>query len=86
LNIIIHDFSVSDEDYVVILLADDFFSHLVGLISSPSGHVSNGLLKLLFAGDSGVVIPKIVVGNLAGVFYQDIGDYFPVIVKMANRT
>jgi hypothetical protein len=79
-------FSVSDENYVVIIFADDLFDHLVCLISSTYSHVPNRLLKLLFAVDSRVVIPNIVVGNFAGVFYQDIGDYFPIIVKMANRT
>lgn len=84
LHIIIHDLSVSDEDDVGELLLDDLAGDQMGLVSSVSTHLSDGLLELLLGRRSSTMVPEVVVTYLASVLFQDLAHYFPVVDKVSH--
>lgn len=86
LHIIIHDLSVSDKDDMGELLLDDLAGDQMGLVSSVSTHLSNGLLELLLRRRASTMIPKVVVADLASVLFQDLAHYFPIVYEVSHRT
>lgn len=68
------------------LLVDDLLGHQMGLVSSVSSHLGDGLLELLFRGGSGAMVREVVEADLASVLFQDLADYPPVVDEVPHRT
>jgi hypothetical protein len=83
LDVIVHDLSVSDEDDVGVVLADHLLRHLPGLVATSTPHLGNRNLEIVEVGDAGVVVPEVVVTDLATVFGEDIVNHRPVISEAA---
>ena len=86
LNIIIWNFTISDQNNIFNIFLNNFLSNKSKLISSSTLFSINKILKLLFSNNLNNIIPKIIISNICGIKLVKLSWCGKIVIWTINRT